>query len=197
MRINRLRRPLVQAASHCRKQPMPMLHLRLPLLVACLLLGGCTSAPPGVGHEILDCCYRDMTSYRTFRLEVTAVPAFLAPFAEAALETALVDNGLRRAEPGDLSVHLTFDQVPLEQAVHADDFEGHIEPGGTARFVARLTFTIVDAATQQRLWVGRISRLHHVDPGEYMHTGRAAGALHDGFRAALAGFRDPLPERRP
>lgn len=160
---------------------------------AALCLAGCATQWPAVGHEIIDCCTSDTSSYRNFRLEVGPVPAFLAPFAESSLADALTAKGLKRGEPADLLVKLSFDQLSLDEAIHADDFEGHLEPGGSARFIARLTFDASDSKTGKRVWLGRISRLHNVDPGEYMHAGRAAGALRGGFDNALAGFGQPLP----
>jgi len=160
---------------------------------AAICLAGCATQWPAVGHEIIDCCTSDTSGYRTFRLEVGPVPAFLAPFAESSLADALTARGLKRSEPADLLVRLSFDQISLDEAVHADDFEGHLEPGGSARFIARLTFEVSDRQTSKRVWLGRISRLHNVDPGEYMHAGRAAIALRGGFDNALAGFGKPLP----
>ena len=54
-------------------------------------------------------------------------------------------------------------------------------------YIANIDITMRERAGGKEVWAGTISRIHSVQPGEYMHEGNARGAF-------LVTFRDLLSE---
>ena len=55
-------------------------------------------------------------------------------------------------------------------------------------YIARIEIEIVETQSNDIVWSGEISRIHHVVPGEYMHEDRARPAFRRAFRAVLARY---------
>lgn len=132
-----------------------------------------------------------LAEYQSFRIEYREVPGFLREYLrlavnDAFLNAGLFDQGVRVTEEQPaMIIEIAFDQIDeANKTVHADDFEGHLEPGGERAFTAMLDIWLrkPDGETICR---AKLSRYHHVSPGDYMHEGRAVAALAEALDHAL------------
>lgn len=156
-------------------------------LVACLILASCASQPGKIGVSTDACCAND--SYQTFTVTPHQIPAFLGPLMVSNFSVALAAKGLQPVETdGDLKINLRYEQDDLDRTPPPDGFDGRTEPGDGADFIARIVVEMFDANSGELVWSGSIQRLHHVSPGEYMHTGRASIALFDAFMEMLEHY---------
>ncbi|MDH5738215.1 MAG: hypothetical protein OEZ23_07875, partial [Gammaproteobacteria bacterium] len=90
---------------------------------------------------------------------------------------------------GDLEVLLRYEQEDIDEVSRLDDFEGHLEPGGKLRYMAKVRIEIRELSGGL-VWSGNMQRIHDVDAGEYMHAGKATVALQNTMRLMLKSFSD-------
>jgi len=156
------------------------------LILSVLLISGCQS-DSGVGYVAGEGEMKG--TYSTFSTREVDIPAFLAPLMISNFNAALAGHGLNPVtDKPDLEVTLRYIQDDLGEMSKADDFEGHLTPGGNQRFVARIQVEFRQAGEDQLIWSGSIQRIHDVDAGEFMHTGKASTAIFDNFQKLLADF---------
>lgn len=156
------------------------------VILASILLTGCVNQYRGIGSVVSDCCIPVFSDYATFSVNVEQSPAFLVPYITDSLSRALTDRKLAEVESGgDLLVVVAYDQSDLVSEVPRDDFEGHLTPGGDFRFDAAIDITITVRATGELIWAARLSRIHNVYVGEYMHKEAATNAIYRSLKDAL------------
>ena len=153
-----------------------------------VLGGGCAGHSPALDISEVDCCGAPRADFTGYRLELHEMPGFLKPYVQDSLRAALNATGLAEEAAAPLVATVDFVRTAEASAAHVDDFEGHLEPGGGARFVAQLKLTLTDTRSGRRVLTGTLSRLHQVVPGDYMHEGRAREAMLVGFEAILRAF---------
>lgn len=118
------------------------------------------------------------------------MPEFLKPLILANFDAALFSRGLVRDEDSDLHAVIRYRQLDLsEGSPSGASRKEQVSPGGNVRFIARVEVDIFDSVTREPVFRGSIQRIHDVDPGEYMHTGQASGAIYEAFSQLLADFR--------
>ena len=127
---------------------------------------------------------------RTYALVVERMPGFLVPFMRDELVAALAARGAEEVgSGGDVEFRLVFEQVTLLEGdvPPRDEFEGTIAPEDASRFLARVELIALLPGKSVPIRVGRISRVHTVTAGVYMHE-RAHAAIRRGFDELLDGF---------
>jgi len=163
---------------------------RLLLLLSFAVLAACQSTGGAIGVSVTKCCAEP--GYHTFSSETADMPAFLVPLIKANFDAAFSARGLvLNAEDADLMVVLRYEQENLAAPETPDDFEGHIAPGGNVRYIARIQVEIHDASSGRLVWAGNVQRIHDVDAGEYMHSGKASLAIFNAFTRLLSDFSVP------
>lgn len=163
------------------------------LLGACLgaaILAACSSARPidtDVAYRYVAAA-RDMTGYR---IEFQRMPEFLKPMLRDEVSRVLADKGLAYSEGEARSVLLmTFDSEPLPSAIAEDASESGERSIRVvaARFNARVSLELTDSVSRERIWAGRLSRVHYATEGAYMHEAAARRAIRAALRDIFADF---------
>ncbi len=154
-----------------------------------LFLFACASQSSGIGSSVTICCLEK--AGQSFEVKTKDMPVFLRPLMVNNFSVAMANKGFQPVDAdADLRVVLYYEQIDLTNNSAADDFEEHLSPGGDVSFIARIGVDIFAASNKKPAWSGSIQRVHHVSPGEFMHTGPAAVALLGAFEELLAD----LPE---
>jgi len=162
-----------------------MKNFVLPL--GLFLLISCTSIPSRISSYVNVCCADP--DYVTFSVTPKNIPAFLGPIIVSNFIVALAGHDLQPvSEDADLHVELRYEQLNLDLKEIHDDFMEHLSSGGDARFIAQIAVDMRDGKTGEIVWSGGIRRIHDVNPGEYMHTGRASMAFLDSFHKLLEKY---------
>ena len=154
------------------------------------LLAACSATGPietEVGYRYVAAA-RELSGYR---IEFLRMPEFLKPMLRDEVSRVLADKGLAYSEGEAQSVLLmTFDNLPLPSAVA----ESASESGErsmrivAARFNARVSLEMTDSVSGERVWAGRLSRVHYVTEGAHMHEAPARRAIRDALRDIFADF---------
>lgn len=157
------------------------------ILLVLMALTGCQSDTSGIGFSIGQCCADD--KYESFSTQTLNMPEFLKPLMVSNFQAIFSSSGMNPViQGGDLKVVLRYEQENISSREPHDDFEGHLEPGGNVRYLARVWVEMSDAKTDALVWSGSIQRLHDVDAGEFMHSGKASLALQQAFKKLLANY---------
>jgi len=75
----------------------------------------------------------------------------------------------------DLILTLSYEQVNLNP--EQEDINPFIRQESIdveLRYIAVIDISMLETRTGEEVWVGQVSRIHTVSPGEYMHEGRAS-----------------------
>ena len=162
--------------------------VRKGIFLFVLLLTSCQTNQSGIGYSVDFCCVEKI--YRTFTVRSENFPEFLRPLMVSSFQAVFSEKGFNPVERnGDLEVLLRYEQEDIDEVSRLDDFEGHLEPGGKLRYMAKVRIEIRELSGGL-VWSGNMQRIHDVDAGEYMHAGKATVALQNTMRLMLKSFSD-------
>jgi len=159
-------------------------------LLVSLSLGACAARPTRVSTEITVCCEADFHRYESYSVSMTNVPGFLEAYLRGGLSTVLSQKGLTETldEP-DLRVSLLFDQVFLTPDSAEEDYFGEgVDPGIATHFMAAVSVDVFDNATDQMVWAGRLSRIHHDPHGQPRGNDHKMQGIIDAFADLFARY---------
>lgn len=154
------------------------------------ILAACSSNPGmRIGNTVTLCCPGDYASYNTYAIEAIGLPIFLRDYVVAEFDGAFQEHGMARNDArSDIVVNLNYRHVnlnPEQQAI--DPFIRMESMNMELDYIANIDITMRERTGGKVIWAGTVSRIHSVQPGEYMHEGGARSAF-------LATFRDLLSE---
>lgn len=166
---------------------------RIVLCISLTVLSACQSDTSGIGYHLAICCAN--SGYKTFSTDTNNMPEFLKPLMVSNFQSVFSAKGMNPVDgPADLKVVLRYEQQDISVNEPHDDFEGHLQPGGKMRYLARVWVEMSDPETGKPVWSGSIQRIHDIDAGEYMHVGKASVALRIAFEKLLAGYPGQLSQ---
>jgi hypothetical protein len=162
----------------------------LSLLISLAILAGCAQNPRQVGHSLTVCCPGDYGRYEQFSVEAVELPYFLRDYMVDEFTRAFEEKGLVRDDRiNDVKVTLRYHHVNLKP--EQEDIDPFVRMEGMnaeLSYVANVLVEMRETATDKLVWAGRIHRIHHVSPGEYMHEDSARGEILMAFRDLLANY---------
>ena len=163
---------------------------RVSLILFALLLGACNQTGNQIGSNMDFCCPGSYPEYEQYRLEFVDLPLFLRNYVDQEFEMAMLEKGLRRDDRiNDLRVVLTYNHINLDpQQQEINPFERIESLNIELSYVAEIKVEMFETSTNNKVWGGSISRIHHVTPGEYMHEDQARPEFRNAFRELLAGY---------
>ncbi len=168
--------------------------LRWKIVAATLLvmsmLTACSSTPGmRIGNTVTLCCPGDYASYNSYAIEAVGLPIFLRDYVVEEFDAAFAELGLTRNDArSDIVVNLSYRHVtlnPEQQSI--DPFVRMESMNVELDYIANIDIAMRERSGGKPIWGGTISRIHSVQPGEYMHEGGARAAF-------LTTFRDLLSE---
>tara|TARA_R110001592_G_scaffold211099_1_gene462790 strand:+ start:33 stop:557 length:525 start_codon:yes stop_codon:yes gene_type:complete len=170
-----------------------MFKLHLVKTIATLLfltfLTACSSTEPRIGNTVTLCCPGNYANYRSYGVEDAGVPIFMRDYVITEFDTAFQELGMTRNDgSGDIVVNLSYRHVNLDSEQQDIDPLMRVESMTVElRYIANIDISMRERAGGKIVWEGTISRIHTVQPGEYMHEEGASTAF-------LMTFRDLLTE---
>ena len=161
----------------------------LTSLFCMLVLTACSSSAPRIGNTVTLCCPGNYANYQSYAIEDAGVPIFMRDYVVTEFDTAFQELGMTRNDgSGDIIVNLNYRHVNLDAQQQDVDPLMRVESMTVElRYIANIDITMRERAGGKIVWAGTISRIHSVQPGEYMHQEGASTAF-------LATFRDLLSE---
>jgi hypothetical protein len=162
----------------------------LSSLFCLLVLSACSSnAGLGIGNTVTLCCPGNYANYDSYAIEDAGVPIFMRDYLITEFDTAFQELGMARNDgSGDIIVNLNYRHVNLDVEQQDVDPLMRVESMTVElRYIANIDISMRERAGGKVVWEGTISRIHSVQPGEYMHEEGASSAF-------LATFRDLLSE---
>lgn len=156
-----------------------------------IVLAACAGSPGmKIGNTVTLCCPGDYASYRSYGVEAVTLPLFLRDYVVAQFDTAFQEKGVTRNDQrSDLVVNLAYRHVnlnPEQQTI--DPFIRMESMNVELDYIAAIDITIRERTGGKVVWGGTVSRLHSVQPGEYMHSASAAAAFLETFRDVLKEY---------
>jgi hypothetical protein len=143
-----------------------------------------------IGNTVTLCCPGDYATYKSYGIEAVTLPLFLRDYAVAQFDTAFQEKGLARNDQrSELIVNLAYRHVnlnPDQQTI--DPFIRMESMNVELDYIAAIDITIRERSGGKVVWGGTVSRLHSVQPGEYMHQGAATAAFLETFRDVLSEY---------
>lgn len=158
--------------------------------VVALASAGCASRPTRVSTEVMVCCEADFYRYESYQVRMTNVPGFLEAYLQGGLTAVLNGKGLEpTVSQPDLVVDLIFDQVFLGNGSTEEDYFGEgVAPGDATHFMAAVSVDVTDADTNEIVWSGRLSRIHHDPFGQPRGDDHKMQGIVDAFAELFADY---------
>lgn len=122
-------------------------------------------------------CHGSAAPFATFSVQQHAMPGFIEPVLQTAVEDALTRQGLVKADAGttpDVTANLYFtliDRNPPPQEV--DPMGDPVSTSEITRFVAHVDMDVVDNRDGKVIWKATMERYHAILGGETFHDDRA------------------------
>ncbi len=162
----------------------------LALVAIALTLSSCAQYGLQIGNSLTLCCPGNYASYEAYGVRTENMPIFLQSYVINEFAAAFGELGMERNDQiNDLIVTLTYEHVNLDaEQENIDPFFRSESITQDLRYIAVVDITMRETATNKPVWGGKISRIHTVSPGEYMHEGRARGAFLQTFRDLLTSY---------
>ena len=162
----------------------------LGLVVLMITLSSCAQYGLQIGNSLTLCCPGNYDSYEAYGIRTENMPIFLQSYVISEFEAAFGELGMERNDQiNDLIVTLTYEHVNLDaEQENIDPFFRSESISEELRYIAVVDINMRETATNKPVWGGKISRIHTVSPGEYMHEGRARGAFLQTFRDLLTSY---------
>ncbi len=153
-------------------------------------LNGCVQNGMQIGNSLTLCCPGNYSEYEDYGVQVVDMPNFLRGYVVDEFDLAFQELGLERNDQiNDLVVTLSYEHVNLNpEQQNIDPFFRSESITEELRYIAVIDISMKETSTDKMVWSGKISRIHVVAPGEYMHEERARGAFLQTFRDLLAGY---------
>ena len=160
------------------------------LFIGLLILAGCAQTGSQIGTAPVLCCPGDYASYSTYGLDTEDIPLFLRDYVVAEFDAAFQEKGLsRNNRSNDVQVLLSYNHVNLSPEQQEIDPFVRVETLNVElSYIAVIAIEIRETRSNNVIWAGSISRIHHVTPGEYMHEDRARPAFRQAFRDVLQSY---------
>jgi len=157
---------------------------------ALLLLSACTAGGNRIGSSVTLCCPGSYNDYQTYSVETYNMPMFLRAYVIREFDSAFQEKGVRRTNSdGDLTVKLSYKHVALDdEQYEIDPFTRTEDITLELHYVAIIDIQMLESESNEQIWQGNVSKIHHVSPGEYMHEDRARDAFLQAFRTVLNDF---------
>jgi hypothetical protein len=165
-----------------------LLWRRLLLVSSVAMLTACATTRAVV--EVDPAPVQQPIAATTYTVVVEQMPSFLVPFMRDELVAALAARGATEvADNGDVEFRLRFEQVTLLAAAvpSGDQPTGTVTPESATRFLPRVELLALKRGDSAAVSVGKISRLHSVAAGVYMHA-EARPAIRRAFDELLEHF---------
>ena len=163
---------------------------KITTLMFVLVLSGCSSSGLRISNSLALCCPGNYNDYLEYRVEVENMPLFLRGYVISEFDTAFEELGLERNDQAsDLVVTLSYQHVNLN--VEQQNINPFIRPETITEelsYIAVIDISMRETSTGVEVWEGKISRMHNVTPGEYMHEDRARVAFLNTFRDLLSNY---------
>ncbi|MDH4108419.1 MAG: DUF4136 domain-containing protein [Gammaproteobacteria bacterium] len=155
-----------------------------------MLFAACAARPTRVSTEVTVCCDAEFHLYETYSVGLTNVPGFLEAYLRGGLATVLSQKGLTETlDRPDLRVNMIFDQVFLTPDTEEKDYFGEgVDPGIATHFMAAVSVDVIDAATDEMVWSGRLSRIHHDPHGQPRGNDHKMQGIIDAFAELFADY---------
>lgn len=162
----------------------------LCLVVTMFALSSCAQYGLQIGNSLTLCCPGKYDTYEAYGIKTANMPIFLQSYMIGEFEAAFGELGMERNDQiNDLIVTLTYEHVNLNaEQENIDPFFRSESIAEDLRYIAVVDITMRETATNKAVWGGKISRIHTVSPGEYMHEDRARGAFLQTFRDLLTSY---------
>jgi len=150
----------------------------------------CAQAPTRVSSEVDVCCEADFFRYKTYQVSLTDAPGFLEPYLRQGLASVLAQKGLELTlDKPDLMVNLIFNQLYLAPGDSEEDSMGEsVEPAGSDPFMAAVAVAVIDTSSEQIVWSGRLSRIHHQSHGQPRGNDHKMQGIIDGFAVLFSDY---------
>lgn len=165
--------------------------LKVFAVSALLVLTGCGSySGMQISNNVTTCCPGNYGEYTSFAIENVELPVFLREYVSEEFEQAFRELGMTRIDnSSDLIVNLAYRHVSLDAEQQEIDPLMRMESMTVElRYIANIDITMRERRTGDVVWGGTISRIHSVQPGEYMHQENASGAFLQTFRDLLSQY---------
>ena len=161
-------------------------------------LAACVTAPSRVSTEVTVCCDAPFFQYATFQVNVTNAPGFLEPYLSQGILPVLQQKGLEPTnDTPDLMVNVDFKQTFLDEYSNDNNSFGEsVDPAGANRFMAAVSVDVVATDTQQIVWSGRLSRIHHNSHGQPRGNDHKMQGIIDGFVVLFDDYPVRLTDER-
>jgi len=163
----------------------------ITVVVLALMVTACSSnLGMRIGNTVTLCCPGDYASYNSYGIEAVTLPIFLRDYVVAEFDNAFQElNMTRNDQRSDLIVTLAYRHVnlnPEQQAI--DPFIRMESINVDLNYIAAIDITMRERSGGRVVWGGSISRIHSVQPGEYMHEGPASEAFLETFQNLLTSY---------
>ncbi len=154
------------------------------------ILGACAGSGMRIGNTVTLCCPGDYASYNSYGVEASGLPVFLRDYVTAEFDKAFQELGLVRNDANsDLIVNLNYRHVSLDpDQQDIDPFTRMESMNLELHYIANIDILMSERRGGKEVWGGTISRVHTVQPGEYMHQEYASSAFLDTFRDLLTEY---------
>ncbi|OGT74275.1 MAG: hypothetical protein A3H44_06035 [Gammaproteobacteria bacterium RIFCSPLOWO2_02_FULL_57_10] len=163
----------------------------ITMIAALAILVGCASnAGLRIGNSLTLCCPGNYASYSTYAVESVELPIFLRDYMVEEFETAFQERGMTRNDQrSDIIVNFAYRHVSLDpEQQNIDPFVRMESINVELHYIAIMDITMRERSGGKEIWGGQISRLHSVQPGEYMHEDGARPAFLQTFRDLLSNY---------
>lgn len=159
-------------------------------LTVLLVLTNCGVSSTQIGASPRVCCPGNYENYQTYGLATRNMPLFLQNYVIAEFDAAFQEKGLTRNDRNnDLQVTLQYNHINLDaEQQEIDPFVRMESLSVELTYIAEIQIDMHETGSDELVWSGSLSRIHHVTPGEYMHEERARPAFLQAFRAVLATY---------
>ncbi|GJM14453.1 MAG: hypothetical protein DHS20C12_28560 [Pseudohongiella sp.] len=159
-------------------------------------LAGCASDRLQIGNALTLCCPGNYSQYQNYAIQLNNLPTFLSDYVVGEFDLAFQELGLDRNDrENDLVVTLSYEHVNLNP--EQQDIDPLVRSASFTedlRYIAVIDISMRESATGTVVWGGKISRIHTVAPGEYMHENAARMAFRQTFRNLLKGYPATAPQ---
>ena len=160
-------------------------------LIGVAVLAACASTP--IATDVDYCCVPGTAGVHSFRMEFKDMPEFLKPMLRDEVSIVLHGKGLEYME-GEAAATLlmTFVHNPLAtESAPQDSMSESLSQGGDSRFIAEVHMEMRNNVTNELIWSGKMSRVHNVTVGSYMHDTPARSAMRKAFINLFVDYPNP------
>lgn len=163
----------------------------MTVIAALAILAGC-AANSGlrIGNTVTLCCPGNYANYSTYGVESIELPIFLRDYMVEEFDTAFQELGMTRNDQrSDIIVNFAYRHVSLDaEQQNIDPFVRMESINVELHYIAVMEITMRERAGGREIWAGEVSRIHSVQPGEYMHEDGARSAFLETFRDLLSNY---------